>query len=160
MTVKVLFVCMGNICRSPTAEGVFQHLVDQHNYQEYIEIDSAGTHAYHVGDAPDPRSQEAAARRGIKMNHLRGRKAVSNDIEEFDYILAMDRENYDNLLAICPPGLEEKITLFMSYAPDRPEDEVPDPYFGGGGGFDRVLDMIEDSALGLLEEIRKRHDFK
>jgi len=157
MTVKVLFVCMGNICRSPTAEGVFQHLVEQQGYSEHIEIDSAGTHAYHVGEGPDPRSQEAAARRGIEMGHLRGRKAKAQDMKVFDYVLAMDRENYENLLDICPSGLEQKIVLFMSYAADRPEQEVPDPYFGGPGGFDRVLDMIEEAAAGLLEEIKQRH---
>ncbi|MDH5648633.1 MAG: low molecular weight phosphotyrosine protein phosphatase [Gammaproteobacteria bacterium] len=160
MAVKVLFVCMGNICRSPTAEGVFRALVEREGCTQHIEIDSAGTHAYHVGEPPDPRSQQAAAMRGIDMSMLRGRKVLSDDIERFDYILAMDRENYENLLSICPEGLEQKIELFMSYASERQEEEVPDPYFGGMGGFDRVLDMIEDASSGLLQDIFKRHGLR
>jgi protein-tyrosine phosphatase len=153
--VKVLFVCLGNICRSPTAEGVFRHVVIRAGLEDKIEIDSAGTHAYHVGDPPDPRAQLAAKRRGIDLSRLRGRKAVRADIETFDYVLAMDRENHENLLAICPEGLESKVQLFMEFAPHRSEREVPDPYFGGASGFDRVLDMIEEAAAGLLEDIRK-----
>lgn len=153
--VRVLFVCLGNICRSPTAEGVFRKLVREHKLELQMEIDSAGTHAYHIGEAPDERAQAACARRGIDISRLRGRRAVAGDIEKFDYVLAMDRENYENLLEICPPGLESRIRLFMEFASSRAEQEVPDPYFGGAGGFDRVLDMIEDAAQGLLEEIRR-----
>ena len=153
--VRVLFVCLGNICRSPTAEGVFRKLVSEHKLEHQFEIDSAGTHAYHIGEAPDERAQAACARRGIDISRLRGRRAVVGDIEKFDYVLAMDRENYENLLEVCPSGLESRIRLFMEFAPSRPEQEVPDPYFGGAGGFDRVLDMIEDAAQGLLEEIRR-----
>jgi len=153
--VRVLFVCLGNICRSPTAEGVFRKLVSEHKLELQFEIDSAGTHAYHIGEMPDERAQAACARRGIDISRLKGRRAVAADIEKFDYVLAMDRENYEHLLEICPPGLESRIRLFMEFAPNRPEREVPDPYFGGAGGFDRVLDMIEDAALGLLEEIRR-----
>jgi protein-tyrosine phosphatase len=153
--VRVLFVCLGNICRSPTAEGVFRKLVCEHKLEHQFEIDSAGTHAYHIGEAPDERAQAACARRGIDISRLRGRRAVVGDIEKFDYVLAMDRENYENLLEVCPSGLESRIRLFMEFAPSRPEQEVPDPYFGGAGGFDRVLDMIEDAAQGLLEEIRR-----
>jgi protein-tyrosine phosphatase len=155
--VKVLFVCLGNICRSPTAEGVFRNLVRAMNLEQQFEIDSAGTHAYHVGDPPDERAQAACARRGIDISRLSGRRAIASDIEKFDYILAMDRENYENLLKICPAGLESRIRLFMEFAPNRPEQEVPDPYFGGAGGFDRVLDMIEDASRGLLEDIRRTH---
>jgi len=154
--VRVLFVCLGNICRSPTAEGVFRKLVQEQGLAQQIEIDSAGTHAYHVGAPPDARAQQAARRRGIDLSGLRGRQATARDIEQFDYVLAMDRENYENLLDICPNGLESKIRLFMEFAPARSEKEVPDPYFGGPAGFDRVLDMIEDAATGLLEDIRKR----
>jgi len=155
--VKVLFVCLGNICRSPTAEGVFRKLVQEQNLARQIEIDSAGTHAYHIGEPPDERAQAAALRRGIDISGLRGRKAIAADIRTFDYVLAMDYENFENLCAICPAGLEAKIRLFLEFAPNRPEKEVPDPYFGGAGGFDRVLDMIEEAALGLLEDIRRQH---
>mgnify|MGYP001560948643 FL=1 len=153
--VRVLFVCLGNICRSPTAEGVFRKQVAEQGLAEVIEIDSAGTHAYHVGAPPDARAQHAARRRGIDLSGLRGRQATADDIESFDYVLAMDRENYENLLGICPPGHEPKVRLFMEFAPLRPEEEVPDPYFGGPSGFDRVLDMIEEAAAGLLEDIRR-----
>lgn len=155
--VRVLFVCLGNICRSPTAEGVFRHVVERAGLKDRIEIDSAGTHAYHIGDPPDLRSQEAARRRGIDLSSLRGRKASAEDIERFDYILAMDAENLANLRAICPAGLDEKVRLFLEFAPNRPEREVPDPYFGGESGFERVLDMIEEAAHGLLAHVRQRH---
>lgn len=155
--VRVLFVCLGNICRSPTAEGVFRHVVEDAGLMDHIEIDSAGTHAYHIGDPPDIRSQEAARRRGIELSGLRGRKATPEDIEQFDYILVMDEENLSNLLAICPTGLDEKIRLFLEFAPNRPEREVPDPYFGGESGFERVLDMIDEASHGLLAHLRQRH---
>ncbi len=155
--VKVLFVCLGNICRSPTAEGVFRDVVKRAGLDPHIEIDSAGTHAYHVGAPPDLRAQEVARRRGIDLSGLRGRKAVRADFERFDFILAMDEENLGNLLAICPAGHEGKAQLFLDYAPHRPEREVPDPYYGGDAGFELVLDMIEEAAQGLLAEIRKRH---
>jgi protein-tyrosine phosphatase len=155
--VRVLFVCLGNICRSPTAEGVFRSVVTSAGLEQHIEIDSAGTHAYHVGDPPDLRAQQAARRRGVDLSALRGRKATRVDIERFDYVLAMDEENYQNLMAICPPGLEEKVRLFLEFAPDRPEREVPDPYFGGDAGFERVLDMIEEAAAGLLAHLRAQH---
>lgn len=157
--VRVLFVCLGNICRSPTAEGVFRGVVERAGLLTHIEIDSAGTHAYHLGEPPDARAQEAARRRGIELGGLRGRKATRADIERFDYILAMDEENLAHLQAISPTGLDEKIRLFLEFAPDRPEREVPDPYFGGEHGFERVLDMIEEAAHGLLAHLRKRHGF-
>jgi len=155
--VRVLFVCLGNICRSPTAEGVFRATVERAGLREHIEIDSAGTHAYHVGEPPDARAQLAARRRGIDLSGLRGRRATRVDIERFDYVLAMDEENYQNLMAICPPGLEAKVQLFMKFAPDRPERAVPDPYFGGDAGFERVLDMIEEASQGLLAHLRRQH---
>ncbi len=153
--IRVLFVCMGNICRSPTAEGVFRKLVDEAGLAGQVEIDSAGTHAYHVGEPPDTRAQAAARRRGVDLSPLRGRQAVAADFQRFDYVLAMDEENLDNLLSICPGGLEEKVELFMDYATGHPR-EVPDPYFGGAAGFDRVLDMIEAASEGLLNNIRLR----
>jgi len=153
--VRVLFVCLGNICRSPTAEGVFRKLVREERLEHLFEIDSAGTHAYHLGEPPDERAQAACARRGVDISGLRGRKATSADIRKFDYVLAMDRENYENLLEITATGYENRVRLFMEFAPERPEEEVPDPYFGGASGFDRVLDMIEEAARGLLAEIRR-----
>ena len=153
--VRVLFVCLGNICRSPTAEGVFRKLVREEKLEHLFEIDSAGTHAYHLGEPPDERAMAACARRGIDISGLRGRKATTADIQKFDYVLAMDRENYEHLLAISAPGYEARVRLLMEFAADRPEKEVPDPYFGGASGFDRVLDMIEDAARGLLDDIRR-----
>lgn len=153
--VKVLFVCLGNICRSPTAEGVFRKLVSDAGLAEHIHADSAGTHAYHIDAPPDRRAQQAAARRGVDLSGLRGRQALRGDFDDFDYVLAMDEENYANLLAICPPDARHKLSLFMSFASNRNEREVPDPYYGGDTGFDRVLDMIEDAAEGLLERIRR-----
>jgi len=156
ITIRVLFVCMGNICRSPTAEGVFRKRIEEAGLSERVEIDSAGTHAYHVGEPPDARAQEAAKRRGVNLSRLRGRQAVAEDIERFDYVLAMDEDNLENLLSICPDGLEEKVELFMEYSSGGHPREVPDPYFGGAAGFDRVLDMIEAAAEGLLADIRRR----
>lgn len=153
--VKVLFVCLGNICRSPTAEGSLRKLVQEQDLAHRIEIDSAGTHAYHIDEPPDLRAQQAAARRGIDLSVLRGRQATAEDIEQFDYVLAMDRENYHNL--IRAHGDRENVRLFLEYASNFEEEEVPDPYYGGAGGFERVLDMIEDACLGLIEDIRQRH---
>ncbi|HEC17943.1 MAG TPA: low molecular weight phosphotyrosine protein phosphatase [Gammaproteobacteria bacterium] len=155
--VKVLFVCMGNICRSPTAEGVFAKQVRDAGLEHLIEIDSAGTHAYHVGEPPDPRAQKTASKRGIDLSSLRARRAVAEDFEVFDYVLAMDRDNQQGLQDICPPGMEHKLQLFLSYAPNLEHDEVPDPYYGGPLGFERVLDMIEEAAEGLLQDIQLRH---
>ena len=153
--VKVLFVCLGNICRSPTAEGVFRKLVAEHDLAQHIVVDSAGTHAYHLNQPPDRRAQGAAARRGVDLSSLRGRQATIRDIEEFDYVLAMDQENYDNLAVIS--GGTKKIRLFLSYSQSFDDDEVPDPYYGGANGFEQVLDMIEDASAGLLADIRRRY---
>src|SRR4030065_271869 len=140
--IRVLCVCPGNICRSPTAEGVFRGVVERAGLQEHIAIDSAGTHAYHVDAPPDARAQAAALRRGIDLSRWRGRRATRADIEQFEYILAMDRENLSNLQVICPPGLEHKLGLFLEYAQDRPEREVPDPYYGGEHGLARGLHTV------------------
>lgn len=155
--VRVLFVCMGNICRSPTAEGVFRQVVEQAGLLEQIEIDSAGTHDYHIDEPPDRRAQAAARQRGIDLSRLRGRQATPVDFERFDYILAMDRENFVQLQSICPADHELKLRLFLEFAPDRPEREVPDPYFGGDSGFERVLDMVEEASHGLLAHLRAQH---
>jgi len=156
MKVSVLFVCMGNICRSPMAEGVFRRRAEESGLLPSLDIDSAGTHAYHVGEPPDERAQLAAARRGVDISGLRGRRASTVDIERFDYVLAMDEDNIAVLRSIAPTGHEHKIRLFMEFAPGREEREVPDPYFGTHSGFDRVLDMIEEATTGLLADLRTR----
>jgi len=155
--VKVLFVCMGNICRSPTAEGVFRKMVEDEGLMHLIEIDSAGTHAYHIGSAPDKRSQSAASRRGVNLSKQRARKVDKMDFDMYDYILPMDRDNYTNLLEICPVHLESKLQLFMEFAEDMAEMEVPDPYYGGTHGFEQVLDLVEAASQGLLWNIRQKH---
>lgn len=153
---KVLFVCMGNICRSPTAEGVFRRRLEQAGLAHAVQIDSAGTHSYHVGSSPDARAQKAAARRGYDLSELVGRQVGQRDFEMFDYILAMDKENLANLKRVCPVGMEHKLRLFLSFSARFTGQEVPDPYYGGERGFDVVLDMIEDASDGLLDEIRSR----
>ncbi|VAW90229.1 Low molecular weight protein tyrosine phosphatase [hydrothermal vent metagenome] len=155
--VKVLFVCMGNICRSPTAHGVFEHLVQQASLAKRIEIDSAGTHAYHVGEPPDKRSQASALNRGFDLSSQRARRVQKADFDYYDYVIAMDNDNLSNLLEICPRALSNKVSLFLSYADNVDEDEVPDPYYGGSKGFERVLDMVESAADGLLGEIKEKY---
>ncbi|MFQ5488358.1 MAG: low molecular weight protein-tyrosine-phosphatase [Gammaproteobacteria bacterium] len=155
--VKVLFVCMGNICRSPTAEGVFRQLVQQQALHELILIDSAGTHAYHVGNPPDPRAQRTALGRGIDLSLLRARQVRHEDFVHYDYILAMDRDNLTDLLEICPAEHQAKLSLLLQYAPHLELQEVPDPYYGGPAGFERVLDMIEAASQGLLKTIFDSH---
>lgn len=154
---RVLFVCMGNICRSPTAHGVFRRLIEAEALGRHVDIDSAGTHGYHVGEPPDPRAMAAALRRGVDIADLRARKAVADDFEQFDYVLAMDHDNYQRLQAICPAGREGKLRLFLDFAAGSPVREVPDPYYGGESGFEQVLDLIEQASAGLLQEIRRRH---
>lgn len=155
--VNVLFVCMGNICRSPTAQGVFTHLLTRHGLEDRVLVDSAGTHGYHVGGPPDPRARAAAERRGIDISGQRARRLDRDDFDSFHFILAMDRENLDMIETICPPHRRDRVQLFLEYAPDLGIDEVPDPYYGGTAGFERVLDMIEAASAGLLEHIRKTH---
>lgn len=153
--VSVLFVCLGNICRSPTAEGVFRDLVAREGLADHITIDSAGTAAYHVGSSPDSRAQAEAKSRGIDISGLRGRQARRRDFETFDYVLAMDRENHGNLLAICPPDVETRLHMFLDFAPHLGRKDVPDPYYDGN--FNAVFDMIEEAAKGLLADIRTKH---
>jgi len=155
--ISVVFVCMGNICRSPTAEAVFRHYVESAGLSEQISIDSAGTHDYHIGDKPDLRAQRAAQQRGYDMSKLRGRQAGEDDFRRFDYVLAMDTANLAILQLIVPPDSDTLPRLFLDYARHHSESEVPDPYYGGEDGFERVLDMVEDAAQGLLEEIRRKH---
>lgn len=157
MVTRVLFVCMGNICRSPTAEGVFRHLVGQQGLAAKIIIDSAGTHDYHIGDPPDARSQAAAARRGYDLSGLRARQVARDDFTTFDYILAMDEANLGLLRRQCPQDYRDRLKLFLEFADDGALREVPDPYYGGAQGFERVLDLVEQAARGLLREIIKNY---
>ena len=152
--VSVLFICMGNICRSPTAEGVFRHFVEQRGLQESIRIDSAGTHAYHSGEPSDRRAIAAAARRGYDMTGIRARRVRDEDFEEFDLVIAMDDQNLQNLQEMAGPARSAKVSLFLDYS-SGDVSEVPDPYYGGAKGFERVLDLVEDASRGLLEMLRK-----
>ena len=154
--VKVLFVCMGNICRSPTAHGVFQALVDAERLGDAIAVDSAGTHGYHVGAPPDPRSQATAAARGVDLSSLRARRFVAEDYHAFDYLLAMDRNNLADMLALQPARGGASPELLLRYSKRFDSLEIPDPYYGNDG-FELVYDMIDDAGRGLLREIRERH---
>lgn len=147
---RVLFVCMGNICRSPTAEGVTRTLAQQQGLADRFEFDSAGTHGYHVGNPPDERTRKAARQRGFDLAALRARQVSEFDFVRFDHILAMDRENLHLLRKACPEEHRGKLRLFLELA-DVPEDEVPDPYYGGPEGFERVLDLVEAGAQALLK---------
>ena len=151
---SVLFVCMGNICRSPTAEGVFRHHAEQAGVSDRIRIDSAGTHAYHVGEPADRRARAAAERRGISLDGISARRVTTDDFERFDLILAMDEDNRAQLRAEAPDEHRGKVRLFLEFA-DVSETEVPDPYYGGAAGFERVLDLVEDASRGLLETLAK-----
>lgn len=157
MAVKVMFVCMGNICRSPTAHGVFRKLVEDEGYSDDIYIESSGTHAYHVGEPPDTRAQQTAHQRGIDLSDLRGQRVKLSDFAEFDYILPMDQDNYDILLSDSPKEHREKIMMFLNFAPAITVSDVPDPYYGGAGGFDQVFDMVEAGSRGLLDDIMQKH---
>jgi protein-tyrosine phosphatase len=151
--IKVLFVCMGNICRSPTAQGVFQALVNKHDLGAAIQVDSAGTHSYHVGSPPDPRSQATARQHGIDLSVLRARRFVSADFNEFDYLLGMDQANIADMRAIKPEDSTARLQLMLDYSQQFSQREVPDPYFGDDG-FELVFEMIDDAARGLLRHIR------
>lgn len=154
---SILFVCMGNICRSPTAEGVFRARAEKAGMADFLHIDSAGTHAYHVGNKPDPRSTQFAAKRGYDLSTQRARQVAPGDFAGFDHVIAMDHENLAGLKASCPPEHQHKLGLFMKYAKNSDSDVVPDPYYGNGDGFDRVLDYIEDASDGLLEALNLNH---
>ena len=150
---SVLFVCMGNICRSPTAEGVFRHLVRQEGLSDRIEIDSAGTHAYHVNEPADRRARAAAERRGYSLDGIRARRVEESDFMRFDYIIAMDRDNLEKLQQQVNDDHSASLHLFLEFS-NAVEEEVPDPYYGGAAGFERVLDLVEDASRGLLERLR------
>ncbi len=155
MKISILFVCTGNICRSPTAEGVFRSMVESNNLSSQIKIDSAGTHGYHIGEPPDKRSQQAAQKRGIDLSNQRARQLTVGDFQSFNYLLVMDHSNYLWASQICPSEHNHKLKYFLEFAPELNRKDVPDPYYGGGRGFEDVLDMIEKASQGLLEHLRK-----
>lgn len=150
---RVLMVCMGNICRSPMAEGMLRKALEDAGLDRRVEVDSAGTHAYHIGAAPDPRAQQAIRRRGIDISSQRGRHVADEDFERFDYILVMDGDNYDRLMARAPARHRDKIRRLLSFSRRFPNLDVVDPYYGGPEGFEENLDMIEDAVAGLIKEI-------
>jgi protein-tyrosine phosphatase len=153
---RVLFVCMGNICRSPTAEGVFRHYLRTQAPDLHVEIDSAGTHDYHVGEPPDPRTVRAAAKRGVDLSSLRARQVQDADFERFDLILAMDHLNHATLLERCASRQHARIHLLLEFAADAGRQDVPDPYYGGASDFEVVLDLVEQASVGLAGELRRR----
>jgi protein-tyrosine phosphatase len=154
--LRILFVCMGNICRSPTAEGVFRAQVAAAGLSERIVTDSAGTHGYHIGEPPDPRSIKAAAARGIDISDLRARMVRADDFQRFDLVLAMDKQNQQALADLCPAGTSDRLRMFMEFAPEAGRREVPDPYYGGSDGFSHVLDLCDAAARGLLKHLRTK----
>lgn len=154
--MRILFCCMGNICRSPTAEGVVRAKLDAAGLLDRVDVASAGTHAHHVGSRTDPRAQSAAAARGIDLSRIRARRVSDEDFVCYDRIYAMDRDNLRNLQRSCPESMQHKLALFLQHASSFDEEEVPDPYYGGPAGFERVLDLIEDAAEGLVRELVQR----
>lgn len=151
---SVLFVCSGNICRSPTAEGILRKRVGELGLD--VVVDSAGTHGYHVGDAPDPRSVRAAEKRGYSIANLKARKLSTEDFERFDFVVALDDEHMRLMRRNCPPELQHKLYEMMAFAPDAAHREVPDPYYGPADGFELVLDLLEQAVDGLLKEIQAK----
>ncbi len=158
--IRVLMVCLGNICRSPMAHGVFEARVREQGLGHVIEVDSAGTAGYHVGARADPRARQEAASRGYDLGHLRARQLEPEDFHEFDYILTMDEANYRAAKQIRPPDARAQLRRFTEFAAERAEREVPDPYYGGEEGFVHVMDLVEAAADGLLEHLRQEHALK
>ncbi len=154
--VRVLFVCMGNICRSPLAQGVFENVLRREGLEDEVFVDSAGTGHWHVGSPPDERALSAASLRGLDLSAQRARQIAREDCQTFDYILTMDEENYRAVAALCHEGRAE-VRPFLDYAPSRAEKEVPDPFYGGPEGFEHVLDLVEEASEGLLQTIRNQH---
>jgi protein-tyrosine phosphatase len=154
--MKVLFVCYGNICRSPTAHGVFEAFVQKAGLDSKVLVDSAGTSGYHEGDPPDERSQLHARKRGFDLSRLRSKPITPEMLAGSDYVLAMDRANIEAIQRVCPPEHRRKVQLFLDYAPEQSTREVPDPYYGGTAGFERVLDLVEEASRGLLTHVEQR----
>ena len=153
--VRILFVCMGNICRSPIAQGVFENVLAREGLEEEVFVDSAGTGAWHVGSPPDERAQKSAGLRGLDLSAQRARRISPDDCDTFDYILTMDEDNYRAVAGLCRGSAV--VRPFLDFASDSTEREVPDPYYGGPEGFDHVLDLVEEASEGLLADIRERH---
>jgi protein-tyrosine phosphatase len=153
--VRVLFVCLGNICRSPLAQGVFEDVLRREELENEVFVDSAGTGSWHVGSPPDDRAQRSASARGLDLSAQRARRVSSEDCENFDYVLTMDEQNYRTVASLCDGSAV--VRPFLDFAPDSLEREVPDPYGGGSEGFDHVLDLVEEASEGLLKDIRERH---
>jgi len=153
--VSVLFVCLGNICRSPTAHGVFEQLIQQHDLHNKVRVDSCGTGAWHIGQAPDDRTQKAAKQKGYDLSHLRARRLQKNDFDNFDYILAMDTRNLADIMKMAPDNYQGRIQLFMDYSANSSVIEVPDPYYGGEDGFESVLMLVEEASANLLLQIKQ-----
>jgi protein-tyrosine phosphatase len=156
MSTKVLFVCMGNICRSPMAEGTFRTMIKQAGLDDVVVVDSAGTHGFHIGESPDKRAQTIAGKRGYDITSLRGRQIQASDYEEYDFILAMDWDNLALLQQQAPKSAQHKLQLFMRFATEHESATIPDPYYGGPQGFETVLDYVEDASQGLLEVCKRR----
>jgi protein-tyrosine phosphatase len=154
MLMRILFVCLGNICRSPTAHGVFANYVREAGLENYIEIDSAGTGDWHIGKPPDLRTQQAALKRGFDLSALRARQVKADDLDVFDLILVMDKKNFRDLRAMASPTNHHKVQLFLDYA-EAGIREVPDPYYEGEAGFEQVLDLVEQASAGLLASLRE-----
>lgn len=155
---RILFVCMGNICRSPTAEAVFRYALAQNGLADRVEADSAGTEAYHVGEPPDSRARQAAQKRGYDMSRIRARQITTQDFARFDLVLAMDKLVFAELRRHCPPESVDRLKPYMTYASRHAEEEVPDPYYGGAQGFEHVLDLVEDVTAGLIDVAKTRLD--
>ncbi|OSQ35246.1 low molecular weight protein-tyrosine-phosphatase [Thalassospira mesophila] len=156
--IRVLFVCTGNICRSPTADGVFAHMVAKAGLSHHIVVDSCGTTSYHIGAPADRRTVKEAAKRGYDLSPLRARKLAISDYDTFDYLIAMDDGHLDILQRACPEHRQERIKLFLDFHPERRGQSVPDPYYGGAGGFSHVLDLIEETSRNLLDYVRDQHN--
>ena len=154
--IRVLFVCLGNICRSPTAEGVFRHLLTQQGLADRVAVDSCGTGSWHIGKAPDERARQAAASRGIDIGHLRARQFRPEDLDEFHYVLTMDRQNLADVRDVWHQQGGTEPVLFLDFLANSHVDEVPDPYYGGTDGFEHVLDLVTEAGEGLLADIRTR----
>jgi low molecular weight protein-tyrosine phosphatase len=153
--VRVLFVCLGNICRSPIAQGVFENVLRREGLDDEVSVDSAGTGTWHVGEPPDQRAQRSASSRGLDLSTQRARRIAPEDCENFDYVLTMDEENYRAVASLCRGSAA--VRPFLDFATDSPETEVPDPFYGGPEGFEHVLDLVEEASEGLIADIREHH---
>jgi len=158
--VSVLFVCLGNICRSPTAHGVFQGMVNGSGFGDAIQVDSAGTGDWHIGHSPDQRTAQVAASKGYDLSELRARLVTSEDFQLFDYVIAMDKANLSDLRAMQPADYRGYLGLFLDFSTQNGHSEVPDPYYGGEDGFELVFTLVEEASQGLLQHIQANHQLQ